>query len=406
MSHRLRGRSRLVLGVLAGVSGLVCGGCPIVPSTVPPVAHSDCPPGSPPVSFPPELTPARQQQLQSFLDRYRAEHTLPGGLLWVRTPQGTWVGKSGVRDLTTQAPLQVSDRFRIGSITKPFLAVLVLQLVHEGKLALDDRIGQWLPDPLIRSLPQGDHLTVRQLLSHTSGLADVRDSPAFEAQLQAQPTHSWTLAEILRYAVAQPPQTHPGQFHYANTNYLLLQRLLEERTGQPLAIALRERLLDPLSLNDTTLETVPQPNLVSGYGHWDGDNNPDNFSRINEAYGLGDSGLVSTAADLDRFVQALWVQHCLLPPELQALMSQPQAGGISHPDGAIGYGAIGYGLGLESWQTPWGKAIGHGGRFGGFVTLMLHISNYQLTVIVMINHEDGDARHLAELAQRLLLKGD
>jgi len=401
MSQQRRGRSRLVLGVLAGVSGLVCGGCPIVPSTVSPALPSDFSPGPSPVALPPELTPARQQQLQSLLDRYLAEHILPGGLLWVRTPQGTWAGTAGVRDLTTQAPLQISDRFRIGSMTKPFVAVLVLQWVDEGKLGLDDRLAQWLPASLIRSLPQGNRLTVRQLLSHTSGLADVRDSPAFEAQLQAQPTHSWTLAEILQYAVAQPPQTRPGQFHYANTNYLLLQKLIEARTGQPLAITLQERLLDPLGLNDTTLETAVQPDLVSGYGDWDGDGHPDNFSRINEAYGLGDSGLVSTAADLDRFAQALLVQPCLLPPELQARMSQPQSGGIPHPDGAIGYG-----LGLESWPTPWGTAIGHGGRFGGFVTLMLHIRNYQLTVIVMLNHEDGDARHLAELAQTLLFSAN
>ncbi|WP_448561652.1 serine hydrolase domain-containing protein [Trichothermofontia sp.] len=350
---------------------------------------------------PPDLTPERQQKLQRLLDRYLADYALPGGLLWVRTPNTVWVGTAGVRDLSTQDSLQVSDRFRLGSLTKPFVAVVVLQLFHEGRLGLDDRLHQWLPPDLIQSLPQGDRLTVRQLLSHTSGLADVRDSPAFEAQLQAQPYHPWTLEEILRYAVAQAPQTQLGQFHYANTNYLLLQKLIEVCTGQPLAIVLHERLFVPLGLNDTTLETTPQPNLITGYGDWDGDDTLDNFSQINEAYGFGDSGLVSTASDLDRFTQALFVQQSLLPPALQALMTQPQSGAIPLQNRSIGYG-----LGIESWQTPWGKAIGHGGRFGGYVTLMLHISNHKLTMIVMLNHEDGDVRRLAELAQNLLFAGD
>lgn len=392
-----------VLGLawLVGVSASGLGGCqmlaPVV--TTPVIRYEyDCRPAAPPLAVPPELTPQRQQQLQAHLDRYLTEHNLPGGLLWIRTPRSVWVGTAGVQDLTTQKPLQASDRFRIGSITKLFVAVVVLQLVQQGRLGLDDRLQQWLPADLIRSLPQGDRLTVRQLLSHTSGLADVRDSPAFEVQLQAQPQHLWTLGEMLAYAVAQPPQTHPGEFHYANTNYLLLQKLIEVRTGQPLAIALRERLFAPLGLDDTALETTPQLNLVSGYGNWDSDNVPDNFSRINEAYGFGDSGLVSTAADLDRFAQALWVQNCLLPPDLQALMLQPQSGIIPDPDGAIGYG-----LGVTTWETPWGRAIGHGGRFGGFVTLMLHISNYQLTMIVMLNNENGDPRELADIAQTLLL---
>ncbi|UZQ54859.1 beta-lactamase family protein [Trichothermofontia sichuanensis B231] len=394
----------LGLAWLAGVSLSGLGGCQIrAPVITPPVIRYeyDCRPAAPPLAVSPELTSQRQQQLQAHLDRYLIEHNLPGGLLWIRTPRSVWVGTAGVQDLTTQKPLQASDRFRIGSITKLWVAVVVLQLVQEGHLGLDDRLEHWLPADLIQSLPQGDRLTVRQLLSHTSGLADVRDSPAFEAQLQAQPQHIWTLGEMLAYAVAQPPQTHPGEFHYANTNYLLLQKLIEVRTGQPLAIALRERLFTPLGLEDTALETTPQPNLlVSGYGNWDGDNILDNFSHINEAYGFGDSGLVSTAADLDRFAQALWVQNCLLSPNLQALMAQPQSRTLDHTSRPIGYG-----LGVTTWETPWGRAIGHGGRFGGFVTLMLHISNYQLTMIVMLNNENGDPRELADIIQTLLFSG-
>lgn len=387
--------------VLVGVSPFVWVSCQAsAPVIVPPATQYEynCRSAAPPPAVLPDLTPQRQQQLQAHLDRYLAEHNLPGGLLWIRTPRSVWVGTAGVQDLTTQKPLQASDRFRIGSITKLFVAVVVLQLVQQGRLGLDDRLHHWLPADLIQSLPQGDRLTVRQLLSHTSGLADVRDSPAFEAQLQAQPQHLWTLGEILAYAVAQPPQTQPGEFHYANTNYLLLQKLIEVRTGQPLGIVLRERLFAPLDLDDTALETTPQPNLVSGYGNWDSDNTPDNFSQINEAYGFGDSGLVSTAADLDRFAQALWVQNCLLSPDLQALMVQPQSRTLDHASRPIGYG-----LGVTTWETPWGTAIGHGGRFGGFVTLMLHISNYQLTIIVMLNNENGDPRELADIAQTLLL---
>jgi D-alanyl-D-alanine carboxypeptidase len=109
-------------------------------------------------------------QLQAALDNSLGG--IPGASVAIISPQGSWIGVSGVSNLETGAAVVSDDRFQIGSITKMFVATTVLQLVEEGKLSLDDTLDKWLSSEVVGAIPYHESITVRQLLNHTSGLSD------------------------------------------------------------------------------------------------------------------------------------------------------------------------------------------------------------------------------------------
>ena len=166
-------------------------------------------------------------------------------------------GAAGLANRETQTPLAPADRFRIYSITKTFTAVLVLQLVDEGVLSLDDTVADWLDDPAVARIPNVEQITLRQLLTHTSGVYDyfAQDSPFWQdAYLgeDADWSRVWTPEELLAYAdgAAHAPDFAPGEgVRYSNTGYILLGLIVEEATGQAFADRLHQQILDPLGLD-------------------------------------------------------------------------------------------------------------------------------------------------------------
>ena len=176
-----------------------------------------------------------------------------GALAEVRDEHGVWRGTSGVAELGTTRAVPVDGRFRAGSITKTFVATVVLQLVDEGRLRLDDTVEAWLPGVV----PNGHHITVRQLLNHTSGLYDyMRTLPMPpEPEFLDNRWRTWTAAELVARAVANPPMFEPpgSAFTYSNTNYILLGQIIEKVTGQSYGEEIERRMIRPLQLDDTSL---------------------------------------------------------------------------------------------------------------------------------------------------------
>ena len=152
----------------------------------------------------------------------------PGALVLIDDGSSRHEAASGLAVLRGRVPLDVRDRFRVGSITKTFVAVVVLQLVDEHRLRLGDTVEHWLPG----LIPDGGRITVRELLGHRSGLADYAGDAAFVRETLAQSRRRWRPRELVRVALAEGPVARPGErFAYASTNYVILGMVVESATG-------------------------------------------------------------------------------------------------------------------------------------------------------------------------------
>jgi D-alanyl-D-alanine carboxypeptidase len=299
----------------------------------------------------------------------------PGALVLVDDGSSRREETSGLAVLEGRVPLRAHDRFRIGSITKTFVAVVVLQLVDEHRLGLKDTVERWLPG----LVPSGRRITVRQLLAHTSGLADYADDPDFVRRTVAQPRRQWTPRELVGVALARGPVARPGErFAYASTNYILLGMMVERATGTSLERQLRGRIFVPLGLEDTTF--APDLRNSGRYAHGYAPSEHDGIvgslatardrSTVGASWAWAAGAIVSTASDLSRFLGAV-LQGRLLPPRLLELM-RPAPGSR-------------YGLGLAAFHTPCGTAIGHTGAVLGTVSAAWSSGDGRRRVVAMSN---------------------
>lgn len=344
--------------------------------------------------FPVETTAKLNKLLQDV-----PQEQLPGVVLYISTSNGTWMGAAGKANRDTEVNIQPEDRFRIGNLTMMFVAVACLQLVEEGQLNLDEPIATYLPSTISERLPNSDRIKLRRLLNHTSGLADVYTNE-FWAAVQAEPTRQWTASEVLEYAYDLEPATVRGAFSYANTNYLLLEIILETVTNQPLAEVLRNRIQSPLELTHTAMEIQePIPDgVIQGYQDWNGDGTLENVTQpsINGGLGLGDRGLVSNAPDLVKFLHKLFIDNQLLYSNTLDEMLEPIPSGKGD----------GYGMGMAYIVTRWGEAWGQMGQAIGFQSVVLYFPAHDLTLIVWTNVGDRkvvDPMQIAEDSLSIIL---
>jgi D-alanyl-D-alanine carboxypeptidase len=380
-----RGSPTLLVGALAAALLLLAG------TTV--FWSRDRTPPAASVSAPPVTRPAPDPAtLQSLMDGV-VEAGAPGAVALVRTGQRTWQGASGLGDLRARRPARPSDRFRIGSVTKSFVATAVLQLVAEGKLQLEDPVERWLPG----AVPGGDHITIRQLLNHTSGLYNYTDellaptpaSPTRQA-IQQLATRSFRPQELVAMATRHRPPFPPGaRFAYSNTNYILLGLIVEQATGQRVASQLQRRILGPLGLAATELPASParlRGRHAHGYAPpdraWlpsDGPAGLLDVTQANPSWAWAAGAMISSAADLARFYQALLGGQLLPPRTLTAMQTTV--------DASEQYGAgAGYGLGLIRLPLGCGGQVwGHGGEIAGYATLAFSSADAARQVVLVDN---------------------
>jgi D-alanyl-D-alanine carboxypeptidase len=176
------------------------------------------------------LDPALASRLQETLDRVRKHQEIPGAAAAVVIPgQGVWTGTSGEADTRTHRPVTDRTLFGVGSVTKTFVAALMLKLAERDVLDLDDHLSRWVPE-----FPNSRLITLRQLLNHTSGTSNFTDDPAFAAAQQRNPNTVWTPRRTLRYA--QHPDSPPGEtWDYSNTNYVLAGLVIARATRSTVA---------------------------------------------------------------------------------------------------------------------------------------------------------------------------
>jgi D-alanyl-D-alanine carboxypeptidase len=336
------------------------------------------------------------QDEQDILDSIAQDYANDEGALvaQVTTPDGTWVAASGMAD--EKRPAKATDRFRIGSMSKTYVATLALMLVDDGVFELDDLASEWLPERVVKNTANVSTVTIRQLLSMRSGIDDYLNTDAFWDVVMNDPTHEWTAAEALTYGYGLEPLFAPGEdYSYSNSNYLLMQLILEEASGMPLHELLRAKILDPLNLKDTYTQAAETlaGEFVYGYEDMDGDGTVDEVSGINDGAGLGDGALISTTADVTTFYKALLQDQTLLSEESMAELLDFQ------DDGEGG----GYSLGLGSYETDYGEAIGHSGAVSGFVSEGFYLPEYEAIVVVLSANADSDPGEIAFAAVEELL---
>ncbi|MFI9103101.1 serine hydrolase domain-containing protein [Streptomyces fildesensis] len=345
-------------------------------------SHSDTPVSSSSASA--ALDAPTEAKLKEIVRRFQDTNRTPGVLVGVWSPKGSFVSATGVADLATKAPLRADMQFKIASQTKTFTANLVLQLVGEGKVALDDHISKWVP-----GVPNGDQVTIRQLLNHTSGLADGFTSPT----VQGKVTTGCTVAELLAAEARFPPVAPPGtKWSYSNYGYNLLGRVVELAGGQDLSTAVQQRIARPLGLHRTLLPTsgngLSNP-FTHGYGL--GDVGPtqaptaaDDATALPASCLWAHGGMVSTLSDMRLWSRAL-ATGALLKPEVWAEATKDPipfvfAGRYNGP------GKWQYGLGfVES-----GGFIGGEGSFAGYESTAMY-SPSRRTAIVVVSTKNPNA---------------
>jgi D-alanyl-D-alanine carboxypeptidase len=318
--------------------------------------------------------PSVQRELERLVDT-----GVPGAFVFVEDSDGrTEFSTAGFADLATRRRMAPADRYRVGSTTKTFTAVVTLQLVAEGKLALGQPVRDWLADVPI---PNASSLTVEHLLRMRSGLFDFEDDPSLLGSLDAH-LRPVGLAAAVHLGIKHPPLFTPGaRFAYCNTNFCVLEMIIERVTGRSLAEELRRRIFAPLGLTNSSYPDdddliLPEP-FIRGY-----DRTADGWRDCSQVFfGRGDGALISTAGDLARFFRALLADRLLLPAALVEAMMRVV------PDDPPAEES--YGLGLLADPLPCGTVWGHaGGGFGyrNFPYLRLDTGRF---AVVMINGSYG-----------------
>ena len=186
------------------------------------------------------INPALAAALDQILTQTVASGKIPGAAMSVFVPgQGLWTGARGLADRNGSVALAPDALFDIASVSKLFVATVAMQLVQEGWLSLDQTVEHWLPG----LIPHGDHIAVRHLLSHTSGLPDYLDEPFAEAAL-ADHSRVWAPRELVSSVITRRPSSAIGGWRYANTNFVLLGLIIEQVTHNSLTRELHQRIID------------------------------------------------------------------------------------------------------------------------------------------------------------------
>ncbi len=269
-------------------------------------------------------------------------------------------------------PIEPDTPFRVGSISKPFIATMVLQLVDEGQVDLEAPLSRYLPDAII-----GADVKVRSLLSHRSGIPNYTDQAGFFLTVLADRNRTYSSGEILEFVADETTAPAGEQFSYSNTNYILLGQLIEAVGGMDLAAALRTRIAEPLSLEATTFPGAANDlpvNLAAGWspGVLTGDSAASYESIASSAWSAG--ALISTTRDLARFLTGLFDGELISAERLDEMTDVADDG---------------YGLGLFSARLgPDSRAYAHNGSIPGYSSTMA-IDPVSGDVLVILTNNDA-----------------
>ncbi|MFF7367370.1 MULTISPECIES: serine hydrolase domain-containing protein [Streptomyces] len=326
---------------------------------------------------------------------------VPGVTATARDTHGTWSATAGVGDTRTGAPRSAADRYRVGSITKTFVATVLLQLEAEGKLSLDDKVDTWLPGVVRGHGHDGRRITVRQLLNHTSGIYDYTSDNGFARTYFLKDgffEHRYdTVAprDLVAIAMRHKPDFAPGaSWNYSNTNYVLAGMVIDKVTGHSYATEIRRRILDPLHLRATSVPgtkvTVPRPSSRAYSKLTEAATGPAyDVTDLNPSIASSAGEMISDSADLNRFYRALLGGKLLPPRQLKEMKTTVKA--ADEPN-------VGYGLGLMDTKLSCGVHVwGHGGGIHGSTSAAVTTADGRRSLALNFNGDwAGDTQEVVE----------
>ena len=326
--------------------------------------------------------------LQAALDEWRASIQSPGASLGIVTEDGTLTALvSGVSNRAANTPMKTGDLLMAGSVGKTFFAALALRLIEQGRLNLNAPISTYLgTKPWFSRLPNAKDITVRMLMTHTSGLVRYEMNPKFTADLRAQPDKSWTPEEELSYLFDATPPFAAGQgWDYSDTNYIVLGLIMEGITGTKVYDEVERWFLKPLMMSGVVPTTSRRvPGLVPGYaGPRDPLGLPDEVLAngvfvINPQFEWTGGGYATTAGALAQWGHALYTAKAISVRARDLMISEAVPARLG-PETRYGLGVI------VRPTTPAGPAWGHSGFFPGYQTELLHLPERGLTLAIQVN---------------------
>ncbi|MFI1801897.1 serine hydrolase domain-containing protein [Streptomyces sp. NPDC020379] len=319
---------------------------------------------------------AGHRATQAALDRV-VQGGPPGAIAYAEQGHHAWAGRAGTADPATGRLPRADDRFRVGSITKTFVATVMLQLEAEGRLSLDDKADHWLPGLVRGNGHDGNQIKLRQLLNHTSGIYSYTDDADFTRKefgtdFLRHRYDTWTPEQIVRLALTHRPSFTPGdQWGYSDTNYVLAGMVIQKVTGHSYAREIEQRILRPLRMDSTTLPgtrvRVPGPSgraYSKLTGELAGSGTPDSatydVTELNPSLAGAAGEMISNTRDLNRFYQALLSGRLLKKRQLEEMTTTEPIETMP---------AVSYGLGLMKMKLSCGIDVwGHNGGIQGSIS--------------------------------------
>jgi D-alanyl-D-alanine carboxypeptidase len=314
-------------------------------------------------------------RVDSLVADYMSARKAPAVSVAVLRGSDTLVMKGyGLASQEARRPASASTVYRIGSITKQFTSAAIMRLVERGRLSLDDDMSKYLPDfPL-----QGNKVTIRQLLNHTSGI----HSYTADTLWQKTWADDLTPKQIVDFVAKTPFDFAPGAgYRYNNTGYVLLGMILEKVTGQPYATHLQREFFTPLGLTQTSYcpSRITDPTHAAGYGVQNDSVQPAPYLSMTHPYSAG--ALCSTVRDMVKWQRALAAGRVVSVASL-AKMTTPDTLGYTGP-------RLGYGYGLAPSQLQGKRSVNHGGGVHGFTTAGSYFPDDSVNVVVFTNSNGG-----------------
>jgi len=340
------------------------------------------------------------QAFQTVVEAAVKQLKVPGAMVLLRTPQGNFNAGVGTTELGVHIPPAANTHFRIASNTKTMTGALIVLLAQDGKLKLSDPVSTYIPD-----VPDGENITVAQLLKMRSGLYGYTADPALAAAMDANPGKAWTPQEVLAIAFRHPPQFAPdASYEYSNTNYALLGLIAEKVGGRPLAQQFADRLFGPVGLTQTSLPAADDTSMPAPYSHGymyggsfyaladdpypadmqaaaqAGTLQPVDYTNQNSSYATAAGGAISTADDLAAWMKALVSGKVFNADYHQQWLTSLQPEDPAAPDGQ----KYGYGISYQRFG-PSAAMFYHGGELPGFNSFMGYDPDNDVALVIWTN---------------------